>query len=308
MADFETCVIAVYVMIDPIVCAEPPRPPQRGRVPKLHASEVVTLALLSQLARFRGERDFYRYADRHLRGLFPRLPDRGQLNRAIHQHEALITTCGRTLARHLGAQLAPYEILDGTLLPVRNAKRRGAGVLVESRAVGYSPRLGWIDGLRLLVCTTPEGVITGYGLAPANFNDRQLANTFLTERAVPLQQVRSVGRAASGEYLADTGFSGRELQTRWAETLDAVVVAPPQPARADHWPKAWRRIHAHLRQIVETVIDCLQRRYRLVDDRPRTLGGWFSRVAANVAMHNALIAWNRQIGRPDLAAAEVIGW
>jgi len=308
MLDFETFVIAVYVVIDPIVSQPPPPPQRRGRRPKLWPSEVVTLALLSQLARFRSERDFSRFADTQLRGLFPQLPDRSQLNRAIRQQHELLTICGRTLARQLGAQLAPYELLDGTVLAVRNAKRRGAGVLVESRAVGFSPRLGWVDGFRLLVCTTPEGIITGYGLAPANYNDRQLADTFLTERAAPIQQVRTVGRAASGEYLADAGFAAREAQARWAATLDAVVVAPPKTDSADRWPKAWRRLHAHLRQVVETVIDRLQHLLRLADDRPRTLGGWFSRVAAKVAMHNALIAWNRQCGAPDLAYAEVIGW
>lgn len=140
MADFETFVIAVYVVIDAIVSRQPPPRGRRGRRAKLWASEVITLALLSQLARFRSERDFYRFADGHLRSLFPHLPDRSQLNRAMRQEHALITTCGRTLARQLRAQLAPYEVLDGTVLPVRNRQRRGAGVLVEARAVGYSPR------------------------------------------------------------------------------------------------------------------------------------------------------------------------
>lgn len=308
MTDFETFVITVYVAIDTIVRQQPPARRRRGRRAKLWPSEVVTLALIGQLDRFRSERDFYRFADGHLRDLFPQLPDRSQLNRAIRHQHALLTSCGRTLARQLGAQLAPYEVLDGTLLPVRTAKRRGAGVVVEARAVGKSPRLGWVDGLRLLVCTTPEGVITGWGLAPANYNDRQLADTFLTQRAVPVQQVPSVGRAASGEYLADGGFAGQEAHALWAETANAVVVTPPTSQQPIQWPKAWRRIHAHLRQIVETVIDRLQHRFRLIHDRPQTLGGWFSRVAAAVAMHNAFIAWNRQHDRPDLTVAAVLGW
>ena len=308
MIDFETFVTTVYVLIDAIVSPPPAAPRRRGRRAKLWPSEVVTLALIGQLNRFRSERDFYRYADGHLRGLFPPLPNRSQLNRAIRAEHDVLTRCGRTLARQFGAQLAPYEVLDGTVLPVRNAKRRGAGVVVESRDVGWSPRLGWVDGLRLLVCTTPEGVITGYGLASANHNDLQLADTFLTQRAEPVQQVRSVGRAASGEYLADSGFAGREAQARWAETADAVVIAPPKTDSGDRWPKAWRQMHAHLRQIVETVIDRLQHLLRLIEDRPKTLGGWFSRIAAAVAMHNALIAWNRQHNRPLLTVAEVIGW
>ena len=127
MVDFETFAFAVHVVVEPIVSRATPASRRRGRRPKVWPSEVVTLALLRQLARFRSERDFYRSADGQLRHLFPQLPDRSQLNRTIRQHHELLTICSRTLARQLGAQLAPYELLDGTVLPVRTRQRRGAG-------------------------------------------------------------------------------------------------------------------------------------------------------------------------------------
>lgn len=167
MVDFETFVIAVYVVVEPIVSQATPASRRRGRRPKVWPSEVVTLALLRQLARFRSERDFYRSADGHLRHLFPQLPDRSQLNRTIRQHHELLTICSRTLARQLGAQLAPYELLDGTVLPVRTRQRRGAGVVVESRAIGDSPRLEWELNLSKirndrLVTVVPQADVTPF--------------------------------------------------------------------------------------------------------------------------------------------------
>jgi hypothetical protein len=40
---------------------------------------------------------------------------------------------------------------------------------------------GWVAGFRLLVCATAEGIITGFGVAPANVNDLRMAETFLAE-------------------------------------------------------------------------------------------------------------------------------
>ena len=56
--------------------ADVPRHPQA----KLWPGEVVTLAILYAL-KGRGERAFYRWADRDLRPLFPQMPDRTRLFR-----------------------------------------------------------------------------------------------------------------------------------------------------------------------------------------------------------------------------------
>jgi hypothetical protein len=307
--DFETFVIAVYVLVDEF-CRDhlPPEPARPGRRPALARAEVVTLALVGQPARFGSERAFARFAAARLRPLFPTLPDRSQLNRAIRRQHDAIVAFGRGAARRLGALTAEYEALDGTALPLRAAQRRGVGALPEVAAVGRSPRRGWFVGVRVLVAVTAEGVITGWGVAPGNEHDSALAETFFAQRAAPAQALPSVGRAASGAYLADTAFAGRAARARWAERYGARVYAPPQPDSAERWPPALRRWHAGARQIVETVIGRLLGGLGLERERPRTLGGLLTRLAAKVALHNALIRCNRAAGRPDLALAAAIGW
>jgi hypothetical protein len=86
--DLETMLVSLYVLVDDWwERAHPPSPRKPGRPPSLSASEVITLAILAQWPRFRSERDFFRFADAHLRTYFPNLLSHGQLNRRIRALE-----------------------------------------------------------------------------------------------------------------------------------------------------------------------------------------------------------------------------
>ena len=302
----ETVVIAVYAMVDDFQAASLPAPPRRGgQRPALARSEAMTLALLSQLACFPSERAFWRFADAHWRHLFPALPTRPQLNRAIRAQRAALVAFGRACARRLDALTAPYEVLDCTAVPLRAAKRRGAGAMPEVAALGRSLRLGWFVGVRLLVAATPTGVVTGWGIAPGNEGDRALADALLAERAALAPALESAGRPASGVYLADSGFAGRAARERWA-AFGADVLAPPQRGSGERWPRAVRAQHRRKRQVVETVFARLHGPFRLERDRPRSLGGLLTRVAAKIALSNALIRLNGDAGRPGLTLAGLV--
>src|SRR5579884_1726458 len=149
MVDLDTFVTLLYVTVDEI-CKQhvPPEPIHPGRPPSLSRSEVVTLALIEQWATFRSERAFYRYACRHLRHLFPHVPDRSQFNRMLRTQQRTIALVGLAMAQALDAFGEVYEVVDCTAAPTRNAKRRGRGWLPGQTALGYSNRLGWYHGFR----------------------------------------------------------------------------------------------------------------------------------------------------------------
>ena len=143
MVDPDTFLTGLYVFVDEYCKEQGPPTRWRGRPASLVRSEVVTLALFCQWGRFASERDFHRYTDRQLRGAFPHLPARSQLNRLIRAEQATIVALGHHLAARLGARAVPYEVLDATAAPVRNVKRRGWGWLPEYATRGWSNRLGW---------------------------------------------------------------------------------------------------------------------------------------------------------------------
>jgi hypothetical protein len=309
MVDVDTFLSALYVMVDDFCQSHRPRR-LPGPEPSLSESEVLTLAIFARWSRFTSERDFYRYACGHLREAFPTLPDRSQFNRCVRFYTGLI----EEMALHLAAEAmektreCPYEALDSSAMPVRDAKRRGSGWLAGYADIGWSNSLGWYEGFRLLAAVAPCGVITGFCFGAASTADQQVAETFLAVRAWPNHRLLSVGSSFSGSYVTDKGFEGAENHRRWLQCYGARLICPPKRNAREVWPKRLRRWVAGIRQIVETVYDKLFNTFGLWRERPHELSGLRARLAARVALHNFCIWLNKQLGRPLLAFADLLGW
>ncbi len=308
MVDPNTFLTTLYVMADIFCKSVLPPAPHPGAEPSLSPSEVITLALFGQWAHFQSERDFYRYAERHLRPAFPTLPDRSQFNRLLRHSRDAISTFGLHVVDLLQARQRAYEALDCSGVPTRNAKRRGRGWLPGLADIGWSNRLGWYEGFHVILAVTPDGVITGFGFGAASTKDQPLADTFFALRHAPLQRMPSAGQSAYGPYVVDTGFEGADNHQAWAARYQAQVLCPPRRTSHRPWSNAWRRWHARVRQIVETVYDKLHYTFRLARERPHDLTGFQARLAAKVALHNFCIWLNDQAARPWLAFADLMAW
>ena len=180
--DLEALLVSLYVLVDDWwQRAHPPAPRKPGRPVTLSASEVLTLAVLAQWPRFRSERDFFRFADAHLRPYFPELVSHGQLNRCIRAMESDLKALQRDLAATLADGSEVYRVLDTTLIPavVRvRACRKGlfAGQATFGRSVSKTE---WIYGFKVALSANPEGIITAFGLASANCDERPIGEYLL---------------------------------------------------------------------------------------------------------------------------------
>lgn len=309
MVDVDTFLATLYVMVDDF-CQSRLQKQHPGPDASLSPSEVATLAIFARWARFGSERDFYRYADTKLRDAFPTLPDRSQFNRSVRQTVGLIEEIALHLAQMMEPRRCPYQALDSSAMPVRDAKRRGEGWLAGRADIGWSNSLGWYEGFRLLVATDPTGVITGFGFCAASAADQEVAETFFATRHRPNPRLPSVGAAFySGPYVADKGFEGEENHWRWLQCYGVRIIHPPKRnSTKRRWPKQLRRWVAGIRQIVESVYDKLFNTFGLWRERPHEIGGLRARLAARVALHNFCIWLNDQLGRPRLKFADLMGW
>lgn len=311
MVDPDTFLTILYVKVDDFCQSHLPPETHPGPDAALSPSELVTLALFSQFALFPSERAFYRWAERHLRPLFPRLPARTQFNRQVRSQWRTIVAFFHELVDQLDAGEALYELLDGMAVPTRNVQRRGRGWLVGQANLGRSSRLGWYHGFHLLVSVHRAGAITGFGFAPASTKEQPLAESFFALRRYPKPAVPTVGRPAKGYYITDAGFAGEPNHQQWRTLYGARVVCDLQRRSKEEphrLPKAWRRWLARMRQIVETVNAKLLSVFRLEHERPHDLSGFQARLAAKMALHNFCIWLNRQFDRPNLAFADLIDW
>jgi len=308
MVEVDTFLTTLYVMVDDFCMLALPPAPHPGPQAALSRSEGITLAFFGQWQGFGSERGFDRSAQRHLRAACPSLPAREQSNRQVRQQHAALVAFFLSLVRLLGAQRCAYEALDSSGVPTRDAKRRGAGWLPGLAAIGWSKRLGWYEGIHLLLAVHPRGVSTGVGCGAASPKEQPRAETFFALRRQPHPGLASVGAPAQSPYVVDKGFEGQANQRTWWTTYGAQVLCPPKRHSKRPWPKPLRRWLAGVRQMVETVHDKLQHPFRLERERPHALSGLQARLAAKMALQNFCMWLHEQLGRPRLAFTDLVDW
>lgn len=159
----------------------------------------------------------------------------------MRQHPDALVAFVRPRVPCLAAPRCLSEALDSAGIPIRDAKRRGAGWLPGLAEIGWSNRLGWYAGFPLRLAVNPVGVMTGFGLGPARTKDHPLADTFVALRCPPSPALPSVGAPARGPYVVDKGVEGQANHMVWWQTDGAQVLCPPKRHSTTPWPKALRR-------------------------------------------------------------------
>ena len=170
----------------------------------------------TQWPRFRSERDFWHFAQAHLRPYFPSLCSQSQLNRRIRALEPELRLLQLAFAEVLTVPSAVFRVMDTTLVPaiVRvRASRKGlfCGQVFFGRSASKTE---WVYGFKVALVADPDGVITTFSLAPAASDERPKVDAL-------------VASDRYGAYLADKGFTGVEWERLWMEQYGALVAATP---------------------------------------------------------------------------------
>ncbi len=274
--DLDSFLVTLYVIVDDWWKATHPPQTRPGRPFELSPSEVLTLAILAQWPRWRCERDFVRFANRHLRNYFPRLLSQSQFNRRVRALEPELRALNEALAQVLKPLTrAIYYVLDTTLIPAINrvrACRHGlfAGQATFGRCVSKTE---WVYGFKLGLIVSQDGIITRFGLAEARADERPIADALLG---------RVKHRAT---YLADKGHSGVMWERHWLEDYGALVIATPRRNERRAWDEGTYRWSAGKRQVVEQVVSHLKDLFSLERHRAHTLSGLLARIAARIVAY-----------------------
>ena len=288
IADLDTLLIALYVeLTDHIIPWQ--RPGHRvgpGRPPQVSDAELVCLAVAQVLLRYHDEHHWLRAAPSRVGHLFPRLLSQPEYNRRLRQVAWLLEAALGWLADHTPASAERLRLLDGT--PVVCGRSRSTAV--RSDLFGYAGYghdtshhcCYW--GARLLLVCTPEGTVTGFGLAnPKLDGEREHARLLLASAPA--------NRPPKGSaVVTDKGLSGIE---EFFAGLGVCLLRPPRADESDPgvFPN-W------LRQRIEAIIWTLKHQLGLGHPGGRIPSGLWARVVQRLLALNAAIWFNWQIGAP----------
>lgn len=329
--EFDTFLVALYTIVDDLYrsfCAayKPNRP---GHKDEVSDSEVLVLMILAQWLNW-PEREFVGHVSRHWRSYFPRMLDQSSFNRRVRDLAGVMVFLVLQVSEELNAALCAYQIFDGVPVPLMRCCRGRRHKLFDkdlaSIGKGGSDR-DWYYGCQLFLAVTPEGVITGFVLAPASTEGRWGAESFLCwrhnvdaepwdvndlppshdkggGRKGPTGQIwprEAVGKKSLVPYVGDEGFKGKIWQSHWLADYQAAMIT--KDIYQGDEAKMARRRHSGWRQIVETVNAQLEQVFGLLFPRARTRQGLLARVAAKLLALNLGIWLNRHFDRPGLSFA-----
>ena len=289
IADLDTLLIALYVeLVDRIIPAQGTRRRGPGRPPLVTDAELVCLAVAQVLLRYNDEHHWLRAAPSRVGHLFPRLLRQSEYNERLKGAAPLMEAALRWLGRRTPGSAEPLRLMDATPIGCGQSKTTAQrSTLFGWAGYGYeSAHSRWYWGVKLLLLTTADGTVTGFGLAnPKLFGEREQT------RQIPTSQ--PANRPAAGTaVVTDKGLSGKDSEQVFTK-LDLLLI---RPARRDE--KTPRPFPNWLRQRIEAIIWTLKHQLGLEDHGGRVPLGLWTRVVQRLLALNAVIWHNWNIGAP----------
>jgi hypothetical protein len=289
-ADLDTLLIALYVELeDRIIPAH--RPGARrgpGRPPVVNDAELVCLAVAQVLLRYNDERHWLRAAASRIGHLFPRLLEHSEYNQRLKSAAPLLEAAVRWLGEHTPGSAEPLRLMDATAIGCGQSKTTAQrSDLFGWAGYGYeSAHSRWYWGVKLLLLTTADGTVTGFGLAnPKLFGEREQTRQILANQPA--------NRPAAGStVVTDKGLSGTDSEQFFTD-LDLLLI---RPARRDE--QTPRPFPNWLRQRIEAIIWTLKHQLGLEEHGGRVPLGLWTRVVQRLLALNAVIWHNWTIGAP----------
>ena len=292
-ADLDTLAIALYVKIDELLTAAPQLAPWRptvGIAPKLTDAELVCLAVLQALLGFCSEARWLRYADRHLRHLFPYLPKQPGYNKRLRAAADLLRQVIGVLAADTSWWTDDVWVVDST--PVECGRSRETtkrSALAGWAQYGYcASHSRWFWGLRLHLVCTLHGLPVGFALAGAKADERQVLLGILS--ADPALVATRPGQT----LIADKHYYGRGFQAELAE----LGVRLLRPARKGEPQRAGSHLFRPLRQVIESINQTFKGQLDLERHGGHTPAGVAVRVLQRILALTAVIWHNDRTGQP----------
>ncbi|MET7494008.1 IS982 family transposase [Streptomyces sp900116325] len=284
--DLDTLLTRLYVKIDDEIgearCL--------GRPPLLSDSELVCLAVAQALLGYHSESRWLRYANKHLSGMFPYLPQRAGYNKRLRSALGLVKRLIRELVMDSDFWFDNHWITDSTPVPCgmsRPTVQRSnlAGWAGYGYCASHS-RFFW--GLRLYLVCTPTGMPIMWPLANPKIGEREVLAAML-EVDADLVAVRE-----GIVLISDKGFASKPFEKALAEQGIELL----RPSRKREKQRYGEPMLKKVRQLIESVNDTLKGQLDLEQHGGRSFDGGAIRVAQRILAMAAAIWHNNSTGAP----------
>ena len=268
---------------------------QRGPMPLLADSEVLTMEVVGEYLELSKDKAIYDYFRRHYSHLFPAM---AKVHRTTFTRQAANL---REVKRHIWQRLLQdiskdegVHIVDSTPISVCKFPRANRHKLFREWAdYGHaSTEKGLFYGFRLHVLVALPGVIVGFVLAPANIQDTEV--------------VASLVNGQQGVLLGDRNYWSPRLREELEKQGVWLHAAFKKKSSERDEEVGWTFLCGRVRYRIETLFSQLEDRYSVKRVGARDLWHLGNRLIRKVLSHTLAVMLNQALGNPPFQISKLL--
>jgi hypothetical protein len=272
--------------------------------PEFTDAEVLTLALVAELAGYESKHAWWDYVSKNYRHLFPKLCDRTRYHRRLERLRPGLEQLRRHLVFLTGADLSQLRVVDSFPISLCHLRR----VSGSSEPFGYSATVGYCAakkeyfyGLRMHLMTDARGIVVGYVLSAGHVHDTKGLAFLLTDLA---QIEPLLERVIS--LLGDKGYTGKKLAQQLKAEFGVDLLAMRREYEPEYGPLAYNELIGSARKIIETTISVLTGVMHANWTYARSLKGLVTNLVAKVTAFTLGNYLNLLMGEPVLQVSSIV--
>lgn len=289
ITDFDDFCTWMYVLVSDTYAPLAPTFQRPGPEPACSDAELLTIALISECCGWDCETDLIACWQPH-RDLFPQLPSRTRFNRRRRALQDALALLRRALLAVLNVADETACIIDSLPVPVvqfYHAPQASTEWAAHGATFGKCcSKKQPIFGYKLHLLITCNGVIRDFELAPAHAADLTIGVELLAEH----QGLTDLG---------DKGYMSAPVAAALQAERDIRLLTIPRTNQQKQVSPTQRRLHHHLRQLVETVTSQLTGQFHIENNHAHSFWGLTARTLTKLTAHTLCIWLNRLLGSTD---------
>ena len=268
---------------------------QRGRLPGLSDSEVITMEIVGEFLGKDCDTDIWQYFMMHWLHFFPKIPDRTNFAKQAANLHVLKRLLQESLACKLGVFADNLHLIDGLPIPVcKFARAHFSQVFKGEATYGYcATKQERYYGFRGHIVINSIGVVTAATFAAANIDERDVCHELMAQLRGIVLEDKGYIRPSLHEDLVKQKL---HLQTPLRENMK------------DERPNWFVKWMMSTRRLVETVISQLAGRFNIEKVRARNMWHQASRFWRKLLAHTVCVKIGLDRGNEPLQFENLLSY
>ena len=288
--DFDDFCTWMYVLISDLFAPLAASVARPGPAPACTDAELITMAIVGECCGWDQETVLLSRWREH-RDLFPHQPERSRFNRRRRDLAQIINRLRHTLVQTLDLAQDTHCIIDSLPVPVVQfyyVPQACVEWKVAGAAFGHCcSKKQAIFGYKLHLLVTQSGIIRDFERAPANVPDLTVGSELLAAYT-------------DLQVLGDKGYISQSVATDLRAQRNVALVTVPRGNQRRQPSPQFRHLHAHLRQLIETVNSQLALQFHVETNHAHSFRGLTARLYTKLTAHSLCTWLNRLLGVADV--------